>query len=153
MRPLIDLAHRLRRLALRVFKVRTTGVKAMVFDAEGRLLMIRHRYGSSELWMLPGGAVARGEALAEAAVREVMEEVSCRVDALAPVGTYRNRAEGRRDTVHLFRATTADVPVADGVEVAEARFFALDALPETTSPATMRRIAELIGQRTVTGEW
>jgi 8-oxo-dGTP pyrophosphatase MutT (NUDIX family) len=153
MRSPIGLAHRLRRFLLRVLRVRTTGVKAMVFDAEGRLLMIRHRYGNSALWMLPGGGVERGEALAAAAAREVMEEVSCRTDELAPLGTYRNRAEGRRDTVHLFRATTVDMPVADGVEVAEVRFFALDGLPETTSPATMRRIAELIGQRTVTEAW
>ena len=153
MRPLIDLAYRLRRLAMRVLRWRTTGVKAMVFDPAGALLLIRHRYGNAALWMLPGGGVERGETVAQAAAREVMEEVGCRTVDLDLIGTYRNAAEGRRDTVHLFSATTPDTAVADGIEVAEARFFRLDALPQTTSPATMRRVAEMIGQRAATGEW
>lgn len=153
MRPLIDLAHRARRWAMRVVRWRTTGVKTMVFDRAGALLMIRHRYGNTKLWMLPGGGVARGEAPAAAAAREVREETGCVVAGIAPVATYRARGEGRRDTVHLFRGRTDDAPVADGVEVADAAFFALDVLPDTTSPATVRRIAELIGQRVPTGDW
>ncbi len=153
MRPRIDLVHRVRRFAMRVLRWPTTGVKAMIFNPAGEMLMIRHRYGNTKLWMLPGGGVERGETLAAAAAREVREETECVVAGIAALGAYRARGEGRRDTVHLFRGTTDDVPVADGVEVAEATFFALDALPETTSPATMRRIAELIGQRAPTGEW
>ncbi|MDQ2891937.1 MAG: NUDIX domain-containing protein [Pseudomonadota bacterium] len=153
MRPLIDLAHRVRRFAMRAVRWRTTGVKAMVFNPTGELLMIRHRYGNTKLWMLPGGGVERGETLAAAAAREVREETECVVAGIAALGSYRARGEGLRDTVHLFRGITDDVPVADGVEVAEAAFFALDALPETTSPATKRRIAELIGQRAPTGDW
>lgn len=153
MRPLIDLAHRVRRWAMRVGRWRTTGVKAMVFDRTGALLMIRHRYGNTTLWMLPGGGVARGEEPQAAALREVREETGCVMTGIAPIGMYRARGEGRRDTVHLFRGTTDDAPIADGVEVAEVAFFAMDALPEATSPATMRRIAELIGQRAPTGDW
>jgi hypothetical protein len=66
---------------------------------------------------------------------------------------YAARTEGRRDTVFLFRGTTGDTPVADAVELAEARFFALDDLPDTVSPATLRRIAEYRGAAAPDGRW
>lgn len=152
-RVLIDLAYRIRRYAMRVANWRTTGVRTMVFDESGALLLLRHRYGNRELWMMPGGGVDRGEEVSAAAAREVREETGCRVHGLVGLGVFRNASEGRRDTVHLFRGVTGDTPVADGIEIAEARFFPLDSLPATTSPATMRRIAEMIGQRTVSEEW
>jgi len=153
MRPLIDLAYRLRRRAMALVGWRTRGVKVMAFDADGRVLLVRHRYGRSDLWMLPGGGIARGEAPADAARRELYEETRCRLADLAPVGTWETRAEGRRDTVHLFRGTTADGPAADGIEIADARFFAPAALPEAASPATRRRVDEALGRRTPDGRW
>lgn len=153
MRPLIDFAYRLRRLAMALLRWQTRGVKAMAFDAEGRLLLVRHRYGRSDLWMLPGGGIARGEAPADAVTREVREETGCRLTDVAPIATLAARAEGRRDTVYLFGAKTADLPVVDGAELAEARFFALDALPDAVSPATLRRIAEWQGRRVTDGRW
>ncbi|MGP7796061.1 NUDIX domain-containing protein [Sphingomonas sp. CLY1604] len=153
MRPLIDLAYRLRRFAMALLRWQTRGVKAMAFDPEGRLLLVRHRYGRSDLWMLPGGGIARGEAPADAVAREVHEETGCRLTGIAPIATFMTRAEGRRDTVYLFQAQTCDRPVVDGVELAAACFFALDALPDTVSPATLRRIAEWQGGRVPDGRW
>ena len=40
-----------------------------------------------------------------------------------------------------------------GVEVAEARFFPLDALPPGTSGAALRRISEHRGEREADGTW
>lgn len=153
MRPLIDLAYRLRRRAMAVLGWRTRGVKVMAFDGDGRLLLVRHRYGRSDLWMLPGGDLARRESPVAAGVRELAEETGCRLVQVAAMAVFVSRAEGRRDTVHLVRGVTADRPVADGLELTEARFFALDALPEGVSPATARRIAELRGERAVDEVW
>jgi len=153
MRPLIDLAHRLRRRTMALLRWRTRGVKVMAFDPDDRLLLVRHRYGRTDLWMLPGGGIGRGETPAAAAVRELAEETGCTLADVAPIGCYEAQAEGRRDTVFLFRGTTRDMPVADAVELAEARFFALDALPDGVSPATMRRIAEHRGAATPDGRW
>jgi 8-oxo-dGTP pyrophosphatase MutT (NUDIX family) len=153
MRPLIDLAYRLRRRAMALVGWRTRGVKVMAFDLEGRVLLVRHRYGRSDLWMLPGGGIARGETPAEAAVREMMEETSCRLARPEMVGCWQARAEGRRDTVYLLRGTTADTPQPDGIEIAEARFFPPHDLPETVSPATRRRVEEMLGLRLVDGQW
>lgn len=153
MRPLIDLAYRLRRRALALVGWRTRGVKVIAFDASGRVLLVRHRYGRSDLWMLPGGGIARGEAPIAAAVRELMEETGCRLDAAAIVGQWEARAEGRRDTVWLVRGSTGDRPQIDGVELVEACFFAPDALPAAASPATRRRVDELLGRRVSDGRW
>lgn len=153
MRPLIDLAYRVRRRAMALLRWRTRGVKIMAFDAAGRLLLVRHRYGRSDLWLLPGGGIARGESADAAALRELAEETACEARAVAFVGTFLAQGEGRRDVVHLFRGVTSDTPVPDGVELAEARFFALTALPANVSPATSRRIAEWLGDRAADGRW
>jgi hypothetical protein len=72
---------------------------------------------------------------------------------LEPVAAYVSGAEGKRDTIHLFRAVADGVPSADEREVIEAGFFRLGALPPNTSPATLRRIAELRGDRDRDGRW
>ncbi len=149
---LLDLAHRVRRFVLRVTGWRTRGVRVMVFDRDGQVLLIRHGYADREAWWLPGGALGRREAPATAARREVREEVGCALVRLEDAGVFVSTAEGWRDTVYLFRADTDDVSRVDGREVVEARFFALDALPPTTTPATLRRIAELGGAPRA-GQW
>ena len=153
MRPLIDLAYRARRRVLALLRWQTRGVKVMAFDPAGRLLLVRHRYGRSDLWMLPGGGIGRGESPEAAAVREIAEETGCAATGMELIGEYIALTEGRRDRVHLFRSITADQPDVDGVELAEAAFFALDALPATLSAATQRRVHELAGIRASDGRW
>ncbi len=153
MRPLIDLAYRLRRRTMALVGRRTQGVKVMAFHGEGRLLLVRHRYGRSDLWMLPGGGIAHGESPVAAASRELMEEVRCRLDAPELVGCWEARTEGRRDTVRLFRGITTDTPQINGIEIAEACFFPPDDLPESASPATRRRVDEMLGRRTPDRRW
>lgn len=153
MRAMIQLAYQVRRWLLALFRVRTTGVKVMLFNPAGQLLLIRNGYGESDLFLLPGGGVSRRESPAAAAAREVREELGLTVRDVEPVWTFESGAEGKRDTIHLFKAIVDELPKVDGVEVIEARFFALDALPDGVSPATLRRIAEMKGERPVDGRW
>jgi 8-oxo-dGTP pyrophosphatase MutT (NUDIX family) len=153
MRVLIQLAYAARRLLLRAFRVRTTGVKVIVFNSDGALLLVRNGYGASHLFVLPGGGVSRGESPAAAAAREMREELGLELKNVDPVRTYTSAAEGKRDTIHLFRAVSDDVPQVDGVEVIEARFCSLGALPNQISPATARRVGELEGKRPYDGRW
>jgi 8-oxo-dGTP pyrophosphatase MutT (NUDIX family) len=143
MRALMQVGYRVRRVLLRVLRLRTRGVKAMVFNGRGELLLVRNSYGHSHLFVLPGGGIKRGEEPAAAAAREVREETGLEVGALALVGVYLSAAEGKRDSIHLFRGKADGVPRPDGIEVDEAAFFPLDALPAATSAATRRRVAEL----------
>ena len=153
MRSALQILHRAKSALLRALRWRTRGVKVMVFNAEGELLLVRNSYGSTHLYLLPGGGIRPFERPAAAAAREVREEVGVTVERLAPLSTHVSEAEGKRDTVYLFTAFTNGAPKADGVEVEEARFFPLDRLPETVSPATLRRIAEHQGKRPVAASW
>ncbi|WP_375249856.1 NUDIX domain-containing protein [Sphingomonas sp.] len=148
-----QLGYGVRRRVLAWLRWRTRGVKVMVFDPAGRILLVRHHYGRTDLLMLPGGGIARRETPAAAAVREVAEETGCRLDEVTLFACYEARTEGRRDTVYLFHAVSDDLPTADGREIAEARFAALDALPATLSAATRRRIDEYRGVRPVDTRW
>ncbi len=151
--PLLDLLFRLRRWLLRVLRWRTRGVKVMLFNDAGELMLIRNSYGRTDLFVLPGGGIRPFETPAAAAAREVKEELNCGVADLVLIGTHASVAEGKRDTIHLFRGRAVGTPRADGVEVAEARFFPLDRLPPTLSPATARRIAEHRGTAAVGATW
>jgi 8-oxo-dGTP pyrophosphatase MutT (NUDIX family) len=153
MKSLLDLFYPLRRRLLRILRPRSRGVKVMLFSGAGELLLIRNTYGRTDLFVLPGGGIHPFETPAAAAAREVKEELDCGVEDLVFVSTHISAAEGRRDTIHLYHARPAGPVQADGFEVAEARFFALDALPNSTSPATLRRIDEYRGLREPDGAW
>jgi 8-oxo-dGTP pyrophosphatase MutT (NUDIX family) len=124
-----------------------------VFNPAGELLLIRNSYGKTHLWVLPGGGIGRRETPEAAAAREVKEEVGLEVTHLTRISEHFNGAEGKRDTIYLFTARTDGTPSIDNLEVEEARFFALNGLPETISNATQRRIAELMYERPPDGRW
>ncbi len=50
------------------------GVRVIIPDEEGKILMVRQNHEGKDIWMVPGGAIEEGENAAEAAVREVAEE-------------------------------------------------------------------------------
>lgn len=152
-RAAIRVAYRLRRGMLRVLRWPTRGVKVAAFDGSGALLLVRNGYGRSDLWVLPGGGAGRRETPVAAARRELREEVGCALDEAREIGRYRSSAEGKRDTIHLFRGVIGGPLRVDGVEVIDAGFFRLDAPPPSTSPATLRRIAELRGAVEPSGIW
>ena len=133
----------------------TFGVRAVVHDrAANAVFLIRHTYVPG--WQLPGGGVEAGESALEALRRELLEEGNIEI-ASQPVlsSLHFNRQASRRDHVALYLVTDFRQAAAKRPdrEIAEAGFFALDALPEETTPATLRRLAELFGNEAVAEEW
>ena len=122
----------------------TLGVRGMVIDGEGRVLLIRHSYVSG--WHLPGGGVEIGETMLAALTRELREEGNVELTG-APVlhGIYFNRQASRRDHVALFvvRDFRQSAMPKPNFEIAECGFFARDALPAETTKGTRARIAEV----------
>ena len=152
-RPLLrHLAH----VAARVTRGMTLGVRGIALDPEGRVCLVRHTY--VEGWYLPGGGVEPGETLAAAMVREFREETGIRVTSEASLrlhGLYLNRIHGGRDHVAVFVAGPF-VP-GDGKrpdrEIAECRYFPLDALPLGTTRGTRARLIEFAADAVPGGEW
>lgn len=151
--PLLLAADRARRAYWFVTRPFSVGVLGLVVDANGRILLVEQTYRDG--WYLPGGGVRRREPLDAALRRELREEVG--VEPTAPPrlhGVYWNFAESKSDYVAVFVVERWERRPARSVEIAGDAFFAPDGLPEDTSPAARRRIAELVaGARDVVSPW
>ncbi|HXQ13746.1 MAG TPA: NUDIX domain-containing protein [Caulobacteraceae bacterium] len=131
----------------------TLGVRALVLDGEGRVLLVRHTY--SRGWHMPGGGVERGETAALAMQRELMEEAGIKATApLVLVSIHSAEAHFRGDHILFFRvpAWEACAPTQTG-EIAEAGWFSPDALPEGTTAGTRKRIAEALANTAAHPHW
>jgi 8-oxo-dGTP pyrophosphatase MutT (NUDIX family) len=131
------LAHALRRVWWRVARPRVSGCRVLAFDGEGRVLLVRHSYGSGN-WMAPGGGLKRGEDPLPAAARELAEECGCRLEDAWRVALVEEPLNGATNAVHVIAGRAVGEAVPDGREVIDARFFAPEALPQPMS-ALLRR--------------
>lgn len=158
-RPILSLGTLLRkcawegeRLRWRLFHPITLGARVILLR-EREVLLIRHTYRHG--WYFPGGGVDKGESLAEAAAREAREETGVITRDVTLLGVYSNFREGKSDHVAIFYSTDFEMTgFEESNEIAERRWFSLDALPEGISPATRRRLEELAaGGPPRAGEW
>ncbi|MEP1209001.1 MAG: NUDIX domain-containing protein [Rhizobiaceae bacterium] len=132
----------------------TLGVRVLVRDEQGRVLLVRHTYVPG--WYLPGGGVERGETVQQAVGKELLEE--CGIEAIDPPKLfhfYRNPRTSHYDHVALFvcsnwRQQKAKQP---DHEIAELGFFEFENLPEGTTTPTRQRLAELLADQPVNDIW
>ena len=139
---LLRLADTIRRLVWRVFGPRTIGVRGLVVDAEGNVILVRHSYGPPA-WHLPGGGVKRRESLVDALRRELAQE--CGLTITGPVrllGTYSNLRQGKCDHITVFVVEDWAREVVDDAEIAGLGFFSPHDLPAATAPGSARRVGE-----------
>jgi 6-phosphogluconolactonase len=134
-------AHRVRLQWWRLRKPRLAGCRVLAFDAEERLLLVRHSYGSGK-WMPPGGGLGRGEDALAAAARELLEETACRLEQAALIALSSEQVGHASNEVHVVGGITMDVPCPDGREIIEARFFELHLLPQNMPRQFAERLPE-----------
>lgn len=103
------------------------GVAGLGVDAQGRVLLARHRFGGPQ-WRFLGGFIRRRERVEDALAREVREETGLEIEVgpILEVGTGYRWA--RVEIVFAFRVTGGTEALT--AEVAELGWFGLDELPD-----------------------
>jgi 8-oxo-dGTP pyrophosphatase MutT (NUDIX family) len=153
-RPLSPAARRFLHLYWRVSRGLTLGVRGLVFDARGRVFLVKHGYILG--WHLPGGGVEPGETLVVALTRELREEGNIELTGPPELfGVYWNRRVAWRDHVALYvvRSFRQTAPPQPNREIVAHGFFAVDALPDDTSRPTRARITEVLGGHAAAEIW
>jgi 8-oxo-dGTP diphosphatase len=124
------------------------GGACVLFDADGRVLLVRHTYGRLN-WELPGGASEPGESPDETAIREIREETGLAVELERLTGVYYEAgARPGHDhgpilhVVFAAHATGDGQPEARPPEIGAVGWWPLDDLPAPMSDFTERRIRD-----------
>jgi ADP-ribose pyrophosphatase YjhB (NUDIX family) len=123
----------------------TLGVRAVVLDADDRVLLVEHTYVPG--WHLPGGGVEIGETMMQALIKELAEEAGVKLTGEVILhGIFHNARVSRRDhvAVYVIRDFSWNGPPLPNREIKAANFFAISSLPLATSAATRRRLAEIL---------
>ena len=132
----------------------TMGAQGIVFDPQGRVLLIRHTYRPG--WHFPGGGVEKNESTLEALTRELHEEAGVVLIERPPLfALYTNFRVFPSDHIAVFVVRSWEQPVVPqpNREIAAQGFFAVDDLPEGTIGPVRRRLDEVLGGRTPDPAW
>ena len=130
--------------AVRLFLIRRAtpsfhvGAICVVERADGHLLLVRQSY-RRDGWGFPGGLLRRGEEPADAARRELGEELGIDVDVNLPPLVVVDARARRVDVIFTGRLTDDSAEPersAHSPEIADARWFPADGLPRLLPEAT-----------------
>jgi 8-oxo-dGTP pyrophosphatase MutT (NUDIX family) len=131
-------------------------VGAAAFVRDGDRVLLQQR-GDNGRWGLPGGSMELGERLDQTAVREAREEAGVDVEPIRLIGLYtaphpaltpQSRERTQMVFAHFECRLLGGAPQADGVESIDARYFAVNDLPENMSARWRIYIADaMAGKR------
>lgn len=122
------------------------GAACAVFDAAGRVLLVRHTYGKLN-WEIPGGVCLPGEDPSRGAERELEEETGLSLTGGQLSGVYFEPGHDFGPFVHFvfrFPAMPTERPIARPPEIGDVGWFGLDALPGPMSDFSELRISDAL---------
>jgi ADP-ribose pyrophosphatase YjhB (NUDIX family) len=136
-------AYQLMRTYWKVRKPTTHGALITLWSGN-EVLLVRNSYVS--YYSLPGGYVRSGESGADAALRELVEEVGVHVqpEQLTLVHEETHDWQGKRDHVQIFTLDVAERPqvAVDHREVIEARWWTPEQALQLNLFPPLRKVIE-----------
>ena len=120
---------------LNTFRIKTVGVRALIFK-DNKILLVRHTYIDG--WYLPGGGVNAHESAHQAVVREVREEVGIEITNLR---YFKSQPWPFPNSLMIayFADYAGGTITPDPSEIEAADWFSRDALPLLPDPVSIAR--------------
>ena len=128
--------------------------RAILRDDQGRVLLIRFVLPNMTFWATPGGGVEPGETVAEAARRELQEELGIAVRLEGPIhtatGIFAFEGELIENTDHFFHGRWSGTPRLSGVTANEraaltqARWWTIEELEAAREDFFPRDLVEVL---------
>jgi 8-oxo-dGTP diphosphatase len=123
-----SIRRRLVRTGQRRFTV-TAG--AIIFDAEGRVLLLEHVFRPDSGWGLPGGFLNKGEQPEAALRRELREEIGVDLEEVEML--FARTLPRPRQIEIYFKARAIGTPQPCSFEIRKAEWFKIDNVPAELS--------------------
>ena len=122
------LPGRVRRWSMRATQTRfTVTAGALIFNDEGQVLLLKHRFRAGSGWGIPGGFLEAGEHPEQALRRELREEIGLE---LRKVEIFMSRTFKRPQQVEiLFRCRANGKVKPKTIEIEQAEWFSVQLLP------------------------
>ena len=118
----------LRRLTIRLTNTKFTVTSAaVIFNKEGKVLLLKHRFRPGSGWGLPGGFLKSDEQPLDGLQRELREEIALELDQVEIL--WARSFKRPRQIEIILRATTRNEPSLQSIEVESALWFTCESLP------------------------
>lgn len=117
-------------------------VAAIIFrEGFSEVLLIKRR--DVPVWVLPGGGIEEGESLADAAIRETLEETGFHVKIKRKVAEFHPINKLTLLT-HLYECEILSGSAMTGNETSDIQYFPVNALPKLMPPPYQEWIADAV---------
>ena len=103
------------------------GVTGIIFNNDGKILLVKHTYRDEDNWSLPGGYIKAKEHPKEGLEREVEEECGAIISADRRLKIRTDRHSSRLDIVYVGTYMGGELKNSDETETAG--FFDFNTLP------------------------
>lgn len=139
------LPGRIRRRLVRTGQGRfTVTAGAIIFDDDGRVLLLEHVFRPDSGWGLPGGFLNKGEQPETALRREMREEIGVDLEGVEML--FARTLPRPRQIEIYFKAKAIGNPQPCSFEIRKAEWFTIDNLPAELSKDQRRLIQRALGK-------